>query len=55
MPRSGPYRRRKGRDTWHYCQNCSRCPDKEGEDDERSTQSEFCDDCKAKERKGNCL
>jgi hypothetical protein len=57
MPRSGPYRRRKGGDTWHYCKNCTNWPKEAGQYDERATRptsGEFCNQCLAKERDGNC-
>lgn len=49
------YRRRKGFDTWHMCRNCSNWPT--GDYDERDTKpssGEFCNECLAKQRNGDC-
>ncbi len=49
------YRRRKGRDTWHFCTNCSNWP-KSNYDarDSKPSSGELCDECKAKRKAGNC-
>ena len=57
MPRSGSYRRRKGSDTWHYCQNCTNWPTTQGEYDQRPdrpSSGEFCNECLSKDRDRNC-
>jgi hypothetical protein len=50
------YKRRKGKDTWHWCRNCSNYPT--GSDVEtrytRPTTGELCNECKSKEKAGNC-
>ena len=54
------YRRRKDKDTWHWCTNCSnypRNPDDVTEtkpDKERPDSGELCNECRGKEDKGNC-
>ncbi len=50
------WRRRKGKDTWHFCRNCSNWPFVDY--DERTvkpTTGEFCNECLAKRDSGNCL
>jgi len=49
------YRKRKGGDTWHFCANCSNYP-KSGYDsrDSKPTNGEFCNECMAKKKSGNC-
>jgi len=50
------YRRRKGRDTWHWCRNCSNWPT--GRDIEtrysKPTSGELCDECRSKDSTGTC-
>lgn len=50
------YKRKKGSDTWHWCQNCSNYPD--GTDVNVSYvkpgSGELCNECKAKESRGDC-
>ncbi len=50
------YKRRKGKDTWHWCRNCSNYPT--GTDVETSyskpTSGELCNECKSKENEGKC-
>lgn len=50
------YRRRKDSDTWHWCRNYSNYPT--GSDVEtrsnKPTSGELCNECKAKEDRGEC-
>ena len=54
------YRRKKGRDTWHWCTNCSHWPTEDYEtycgskDDRPSSYSELDNECLSLEKKGNC-
>ena len=50
-----PYRRAQGRDTWHYCRNCSKWPTS-GYDEQSSkpTTGELCNECRGKEANGTC-
>ena len=53
------YRKRKGRDAWHWCKNCSNWPTgREGVDyDSRQTKptsGELDNQCRAKEKAGDC-
>lgn len=57
MPRSGPYRRRQGGDTWHFCKNCTSWPKEPAKYDERPSRpvsGELCNECLAKDRARNC-
>lgn len=50
------YRRKSDSDTWHWCRNCSNYPT--GLDVKVSytkpTSGELCNECKAKEDRGEC-
>ena len=48
-------KRRRVKDTWHFCGNCSNWPiiDYEERRDE-PTGDELCDECKAKKLAGTC-
>ena len=53
------YRRRKHRDAWHWCRNCTYWPKsnyvaqgKPGKT--RPTTGELCNQCRSKERKKTC-
>ncbi|MCD6569057.1 hypothetical protein J7K70_02900 [bacterium] len=49
------YRRRKDSDTWHWCRNCSNWPASDYEEKfTKPSSGELCDQCKAKEKKGEC-
>ncbi len=54
------YKRKKDRDTWHWCKNCSNWPktqpyvEKTLSGKQRPTTGELCDQCLAKEGKGDC-
>ena len=45
-------------DTWHWCRNCSKYPTGPGTVKESTTkrpaEGELCNECKAKEKAGNC-
>ena len=51
----GQYRKRRDRDTWHFCSNCSNYP---RSDYVTSTgkpgSGELCNECQAKRKGGNC-
>ena len=49
------YRRRKGKDAWHFCSNCSNWP-KSGYEkrSSRPATGEQCNQCKSKKASGNC-
>jgi len=50
-----PYRKRNNSDTWHWCRNCSNWPTKDfSERAEKPKSGELCDQCKAKDKAGNC-
>lgn len=48
------YRRRRGSDAWHWCRNCSNWPTSGYEESDTGSGGEKCDECRAKERNGNC-
>ena len=49
------YRRRRRRDTWHFCSNCSNWPTSDYvERDSKPARGELCDQCEAKQRNNNC-
>jgi len=53
------YRKRKNTDTWHWCVNCSKWPEDwedydEVETDGRPTDGELDNECRAKEKAGDC-
>jgi uncharacterized protein (DUF433 family) len=49
------YRRRVGRDTWHWCKNCSFWPaDGYEENSSKPRAGDFCNECRAKQAAGNC-
>ncbi len=55
-PSAKTFRKRKASDTWHSCRNCSSWPTSNYE--ERvfpgKTIGGFCNECKAKQKAGNC-
>jgi hypothetical protein len=53
MPR-GKFRRRKGEDTWHFCTNCSNWPTSDYEESDTADDGELDNECRAKERNGDC-
>jgi len=52
------YRRRKDRDTWHWCKNCSNYPTEDYVEEIVSTgrpsSGELDNECLAKEKAGTC-
>jgi hypothetical protein len=49
------YRRVKGRDTWHYCKNCSLWPTSNYEERyNKPTTGELCNECRSKDANKNC-
>ena len=53
------YRRRKGHDTWHWCTNCTNWPISDYDEEyhsetERPSTGELCNECRAKEKAGDC-
>ncbi len=50
------FRRKNGSDTWHFCTNCQHWPTSDYQSHTGGTPStgELCDECKGKERNGNC-
>lgn len=49
------YRKRKEKDTWHFCKNCTNWPTVDF--DEKSikpTTGELCNQCLAKQKRGDC-
>jgi hypothetical protein len=53
------YRRRNGKDTWHWCRNCSNWPTgRKGVDyvsrKTKPTAGKLDNECRAKDRDGNC-
>jgi hypothetical protein len=50
-----PYRKRKGTDTWHWCQNCSNWPTSNYDEQwMKPTTGELDNECKAKEAAAKC-
>lgn len=55
MPAGGPWRRKKGSDTWHFCTNCSSWPTTDYETSwTKPTSGELDNECQAKSKAGNC-
>lgn len=49
------YRRRKGKDTWHWCQNCSNWPTSDYDVRyTKPTSGELDNECLAKDKAGTC-
>lgn len=49
------YRKRKNKDTWHFCRNCSNWPTSDyDEKTTKPTSGEFCNECLAKKENDNC-
>lgn len=49
------YRKRDGKDVWHWCSNCTNWPTSDY--DEKSTKpssGELCNQCLAKDKAGDC-
>ncbi len=49
------YRKKNGRDTWHFCKNCSNWPTKDYVASLlKHPGGELCNECKAKRRNREC-
>jgi len=52
------YRKRKDKDTWHWCKNCSNYPTSDYAektvDTGRPSYGELCNECRAKEKANDC-
>ena len=49
------YRRRKDKDTWHWCRNCSNWPSLDFEEKPtKPTTGELCNECRSKDAAGSC-
>lgn len=49
------YRKIKGKDTWHFCKNCSNWPTSNfDEKATKPTSGELCNECMGKEKNKNC-
>jgi hypothetical protein len=48
------YRRKKDRDTWHWCRNCSNWPTSDYVEQTNKPSGEQCNECKGKDKDGNC-
>jgi len=49
------YRKKNGKDTWHFCTNCSNWPTSDYKEEIKwSGQNELCNECKAKRDAGDC-
>jgi hypothetical protein len=48
------YVQAQGRDTWHWCQNCSNYPSRPAKSRTTRPRGDLCNQCKAKQAAGNC-
>ena len=48
------YRRRRDKDTWHFCSNCSNWPTSDYVTSNSKPSGELCNECKAKKANNNC-
>jgi hypothetical protein len=49
------YRRKKGKDAWHWCRNCNNWPTSDYEQQpDKPKSGELCNECRGKEANGNC-
>ena len=49
------YRKKDGKDTWHWCQNCLHWPTEGYKEAQRKpTSGKLCSQCTAKAKKGDC-
>ncbi|HKV12585.1 MAG TPA: hypothetical protein VJ725_30855 [Thermoanaerobaculia bacterium] len=49
------YRKKRGKDTWHFCSNCSNWPATDFDTStSKPTSGEFCNECQGKRANGNC-
>jgi hypothetical protein len=47
-------RKRNGKDTWHFCTNCSQWPTSDYTTGDENNGGEKCNECKAKKSAGDC-
>jgi hypothetical protein len=53
--RMSQYRKRRGNDTWHWCSNCTNYPTSDYDSSStKPTSGELCNECKAKDKGGDC-
>jgi hypothetical protein len=49
------YRKRRGKDTWHWCSNCTNYPTSDYDSSPTKPSSgELCNECQSKQKAGNC-
>lgn len=49
------YRKARGSDTWHWCSNCTLYPGSNYDTSpSKPTSGELCNQCRGKERDGDC-
>lgn len=53
------YRKKKGKDAWHWCRNCENDPKTDYDEKklygkERPSTGELCNQCGAKEKRNDC-
>jgi hypothetical protein len=49
------YRKKKGKDTWHWCKNCSNWPTSDYDSTStKPSDNELCNECKGKQKDGTC-
>jgi hypothetical protein len=53
-PERAKYRKKRGRDTWHWCQNCSNWPTSDYDEKDTKPSGELCNECRGKEDAGTC-
>ena len=49
-----PYRRKRDRDTWHWCRNCSNWPTSDYVEQTTKPWGEQCNECRGKDSNGTC-
>jgi hypothetical protein len=50
-----PYRKRRDKDAWHWCRNCSNWPTSNyDEQPSKPATGELCNECKSKQADGTC-
>ncbi len=53
--RVAEYRKKRGRDAWHWCRNCSNWPTSDFDTrSSRPSSGELCNECKSKDKLGTC-
>ena len=49
------YRKRRGKDTWHWCSNCNNYPTSDYDSSSTKPSSgELCNECQSKQEAGHC-